>query len=164
MIFSMAVPFAVSFETRIRRDRLSFIIKLEFLIIIMSVLVFLFITNQHLLLKAAFSLLASVSLLIVLKDRLEKAGRRLKRAVVLAVRSRGPEWFFMFPTSHPFSFNAVGYVVEAISEDMHLIRFADWKPWKVGQKLLVLSDMSGKVLAIRDIRHPVRLELLKRLA
>ncbi|MCS6783606.1 MAG: hypothetical protein N3H84_00345 [Candidatus Caldarchaeum sp.] len=160
----MATSFAVSFENRIRRDRTIFILKLEFLIIFTSAFVVLSITNQHILLKTVFAGLASATFFILLKDRLQRAGRRLRRAVVRSVRYAGPDWFFFLPVNQPFSLNPAGYEIEAVSEDFRLIRFLDWKPWKIGQQLLVLSDVSGKVLAVRDIRQPLKLELLKNLA
>lgn len=160
----MAPAFAVSFENRARRDKLAFIIKLEFLVIFVSVLAVLFLVNQNPLLKIVFSLLASVSLLLVLKDRLQRAGRRLKRAVVRSVKCRGAEGLFFLPMGHPFTLTGMGYEIEAVSEDLRLVRFLDWRPWKVGQQLLVLLDIKGRILAVRDIRNPLRLELLKQLA
>lgn len=160
----MAVTFAVSFENLIRRDRLIFIIKLEFLVILCAVSVVLFATGQNFLLKAVFSLLTFVALLTVLRDRLRKAGRRLRRAVIRAVRVKGRETFPFIPAGHPFNLAAAGYEIEAVSEDFRLVKFLDWKPWKIGQQILVLFDVKGKVLAVRDIKHPLKVELLKKLA
>ncbi|MEM4410714.1 MAG: hypothetical protein QXT61_03315, partial [Candidatus Caldarchaeum sp.] len=101
--------------------------------------------------------------LLVVKDRLEKTGRRLKRAVVRSVKHRCNDWFFFLPMTPSFSFTANGFEVEAVSEDMTLVKFFDYRPWKVGQKLLVLSDIRGKVLAVRDMKLPVRIDVLKKL-
>ncbi|MDJ0271155.1 MAG: hypothetical protein QXN23_06975 [Candidatus Caldarchaeum sp.] len=160
----MRPTFAVSFESRLQRDKMAFLLKLELLVISAAALFALFLTNQSPWLRLLFTVLTCVALIVVLRDRLERAGRRLRRAVVRSVKSRGGEWFFFLPMSTPFSFNAEGYEVVAISEDLRVVRFIDWKPWKIGQQILILSDVKGRVLAVRDIRKPVRLELVKRLA
>lgn len=62
-----------------------------------------------------------------------------------------------------FAFTVSGYEVEAVSEDFTVVRFFDWRPWKTGQRLLVLSDIRGKVLAVRDFASPVGLDVVRRL-
>ncbi|MEM4281450.1 MAG: hypothetical protein QW470_03925 [Candidatus Caldarchaeum sp.] len=159
----MGLPFAVSFEGRLQRDRMAFILKLEVLTIFSAALAVVFLTGQDSLLKLFFTIPTSLSVLLVVKDRLEKTGRRLKRAVVRSVKHRCNDWFFFLPMTPSFSFTANGFEVEAVSEDMTLVKFFDYRPWKVGQKLLVLSDIRGKVLAVRDMKLPVRIDVLKKL-
>ncbi|MEM1945691.1 MAG: hypothetical protein QXU87_09750 [Candidatus Caldarchaeum sp.] len=160
----MGLPFAVSFEGRLQRDRMALILKLEVLTIFSTALAVVFLTGQHFFVKLFFTIPTALSVFLVVKDRLEKTGRKLKRAVVKSVRHRGNDWFFFLPMTPSFSFTANGFEVEAVSEDMTLVKFLDCRPWKVGQKLLVLSDIKGKVLAVRDMKLPIRIDMLKKLA
>jgi len=159
----LRVGFAVSFERRLLRDRLSFLLKLEVLTIFAGALILSILLNAHILLKAVFLGLASAMLMVVVWDRVEKAGRKLKRAVVRSVKRRGEDWFFFLPYTPSFAFTQTRFEIEAVSEDMTLVRFHDWRPWKVGEKILLLCDVRGKVLAVRDMRRPVRLEVLMKL-
>ncbi len=159
----MGLPLAVSFEGRLARDRMVFMLKLEILLVFSTALTIVFVTGQSIYVKLFFATLVGLSLALVMKDRLEKTGRKLRRDVVRSVTQRGNDWFFFLPMTPSFSFTANGFEVEAVSEDMVLVRFFDWKPWKIGQKLLVLYDMGGKVLAVRDLRLPIQLEVLKKL-
>ncbi len=159
----MGLPLAVSFEDRLVRDRMVFMLKLEILLIFFTALIIVSVTGQNIYLKMFFATLTGFSFALVIKDRLEKAGRKLRRAVVKSVKHRGNDLFFPLPMTPFFSFTANGFEVEAVSEDMVLVRFFDWKPWKIGQKLLILYDVRGKVLAVRDLRLPVKLEVLKKL-
>lgn len=159
----MGLSYAVSFEGRLRRDRMSLMLKLEILVIFSTALAVLYLTEQPQLAKLFFAALTAVSVFLVAKDRVEKAGRRLRRAVVRSVKQRGNDWFFFLPMTPSFAFTANGYEVEAVSEDMTVLRFFDWRPWRTGQKLLVLSDIRGKVLAVRDFSSPVKMEVLRKL-
>lgn len=159
----MGLSYAVSFEGRLRRDRMSLMLKLEILVIFSTALAVLYLTEQPQLAKLLFAALTTVSVFLVAKDRVEKAGRRLRRAVVRSVKQRGNDWFFFLPMTPSFAFTANGYEVEAVSEDMTVLRFFDWRPWRTGQKLLVLSDIRGKVLAVRDFSSPVKMEVLRKL-
>ncbi|MDW7978287.1 MAG: hypothetical protein RMH74_05740 [Candidatus Caldarchaeum sp.] len=159
----MGMSYAVSFEGRLRRDRMSLMLKLEILVIFSTALAVLYLTEQPQLAKLFFAALTAVSVFLVAKDRVEKAGRRLRRAVVRSVKQRGNDWFFFLPMTPSFAFTANGYEVEAVSEDMTVLRFFDWRPWRTGQKLLVLSDIRGKVLAVRDFSSPVKMEVLRKL-
>ncbi|MCS7138102.1 MAG: hypothetical protein NZ941_07020 [Candidatus Caldarchaeum sp.] len=159
----MGMSYAVSFEGRLRRDRMSLMLKLEILVIFSTALAVLYLTEQPQLAKLFFAALTAVSVFLVAKDRVEKAGRRLRRAVVRSVKQRGNDWFFFLPMTPSFAFTANGYEVEAVSEDMTVLRFFDWRPWRTGQKLLILSDIKGKVLAVRDFSSPVKMEVLRKL-
>ncbi|MCS6769846.1 MAG: hypothetical protein NZ570_05365 [Candidatus Caldarchaeum sp.] len=159
----MGLSYAVSFEGRLRRDRMSLMLKLEILVIFSTALAVLYLTEQPQLAKLFFAALTAVSVFLVAKDRVEKAGRRLRRAVVRSVKQRGNDWFFFLPMTPSFAFTANGYEVEAVSEDMTVLKFFDWRPWRTGQKLLVLSDIRGKVLAVRDFSSPVKMEVLRKL-
>jgi len=159
----MGIPYATSFELRLRRDRSTFLLKLELLTIFTGGLVIVFLSEQGILVRMAFTFLACLGLCLVLLDRLGRAGRRLRRAVVRSVKHKGGELFFFLPMVPSFSFNISGFIVEAVTEDMRLVKFFDWRPWKIGQKLLVLHDIRGRVLAVRDLQRPVSLEVLRKL-
>jgi len=159
----MGIPHAMSFELRLRRDRSAFLLKLELFLVFAGGLAAVVLLEQSVWVRLVFTFLACLGVCLVLFDRLGRAGRRLRRAVVRSVKHRGGELFFFLPMVPSFSFNLSGFVVEAVTEDMKLVRFFDWRPWKIGQKLLVLHDIKGRVLAVRDIQRPVSLEVLRKL-
>ncbi|MEM2095284.1 MAG: hypothetical protein QXX19_03295 [Candidatus Caldarchaeum sp.] len=159
----MGLSCALSFEGRLRRDRMVFILKLEILVIFSTALAFLYLAAYDFPVMMFFTGLTAFAVFLVVKDRVEKAGRRLRRAVVRSVKHSGNDWFFFLPMTPSFTFTVSGYEVEAVSEDFTVVRFFDWRPWKTGQRLLVLSDIKGKVLAVRDFASPVRIDVVRRL-
>lgn len=159
----MRIPPAMSFEVRLRRDRAAWFLKLEVLGVFAGALAVSMLVGLDAVLQMVFASLAGLGVYVALADRLGRAGRRLRRAMVRSVKHVGSDLFFFLPMTPSFSYTISGFEVEAVTEDMRLVRFFDWRPWKTGQKLLVLHDVRGRVLAVRDVRSPVPLEILRKL-
>ncbi|MEM4343171.1 MAG: hypothetical protein QXT91_02430, partial [Candidatus Caldarchaeum sp.] len=100
----MGLSCALSFEGRLRRDRMVFILKLEILVIFSTALAFLYLAAYDFPVMMFFTGLTAFAVFLVVKDRVEKAGRRLRRAVVRSVKHSGNDWFFFLPMTPSFTF------------------------------------------------------------
>jgi hypothetical protein len=155
---------ALSFEERIRRDTLSTILVVETSIILAASFLAAALLRQHPALIITLGAAASASLIITLAREVARSGRRLALAEVKSIKQLGYNNTLFLPWSPMFTLAWSWYEVEVYANNAGKVFFIDWRPHRVGDRILVLVDRSGKVVAVNSLRQPVSVERLRKLA
>ncbi|MEM4416579.1 MAG: hypothetical protein QXD32_00805 [Nitrososphaerota archaeon] len=153
-----------SFEERVLRDHFSLVLLLEISTALAAAFVFSAVLRITFIAVAVLGSAASALLVLTLIRMWQVKSRKLALAEVKALRQVGWGGGLFLPWAPMFSLGWRGYEVEVETRDMGRLRFLDWKPHRVGDKLLLLLDRAGNVLAVNGIRQPIRLELLRKLS
>ncbi len=154
---------ALSFEERIRRDTLSAILLVETSLILAASFLATVLLRQHQALIIALGVLASVSLIILLGREASRARRRLALAEVKSVKQLGFSDILFLPWAPQFRIGGSSYEVEIWAQTIGRAVFLDWRPYKVGEKILILLDRAGNLIAVNSLSRPVWVETLKKL-
>ncbi|MCS7118332.1 MAG: hypothetical protein NZ957_06070 [Thaumarchaeota archaeon] len=159
---------AVSFERLYFTDRMKRVLFVE-LIASTSVVVVLMAAINRLSLEGAVLGAAIVTALALTWSRWEtkRRTRRLTLATVVRTffsyrREQRPPTLPLGPILYPYVAPVRGYLVEAATKE-GLIRYMDHEPRSEGERLLLLLDGRGRVLATSRVSAGVRLDLLLRL-
>ncbi|MEM1944392.1 MAG: hypothetical protein QW756_04025 [Nitrososphaerota archaeon] len=159
----MARALVLSFEERARRDALQLVFLTEITVILAAAFLAAALFRQHMAITLFLGLASSTSLAYLLLHESRRETRRLALAEVRSLRQLGYNGVFFLPWSPMFSLAWSGYEVEVITSELGKAVFIDWRPRKVGERLLILLDRSGSVLAVTGLRQPVRLDTLRKL-
>jgi len=157
------LPPALSFEGRLKYYRLMRAFTFEINAILWGATAALLFLQQHSAIILATASMAVLATTYAVLYELRRRRRRLRMGTVSSVREIRREHGLYVPFVPFMALTFRQFEVEVTCDKDFVVRYVDCEPRRVGDRVLLLLDHVGNVLAVNPLNRLISLDMLKKL-